>query len=586
MLPDHLVHGIRPEASPIARQPVGTGPFRFAGWEHGKRIRLERAPEYWGEPPGVDEIVFDLDPDAVRALNRTRRGDIDVLSRVHRRALPGSGRADHAARRDARCSGCARAGIRSSRSTTCTTRWPTRASGTALAMLWDRARFAGELHNDLARPIGGPPLERRHPGAAARSAARRGGARRRRLPRQRRRRRARSPGPPDPPHAARAGRQPAVPHRGARLRAGGAQGRHPGRPRAGRRGDDPAAGSSTASTIWRRSSGRGRPTRIPSRSTARAGAFNYGGYRSSALDALLDEARGAAGPAARAPILDAHRAPARRRAAGDLPLPLRRPRAGLDARPRPGGGRRPVRSAARLARAMIGGARSRWRACWRSSAARARRQACLPADAAAGPGRRRSVPARPTPKATELNAAGEGALPPGEVGGGARAVPRRRGRRSRPSWRRASTSPARSCARSGSPRRSPRCARCSSARTSPGRARCWRRPIWARSRSSPRWRRSSGRWPQAPRPGAPGLEESVIFVGRLRAPLHVPPDGAGEFILNPHQEVFAFLAGDGPVPPAHGRGRPRGGGGAVASIAAGSSTSPPRSWCAARSRAT
>jgi hypothetical protein len=37
-----------------------------------------------------------------------------------------------------------------------------------------------------------------------------------------------------------------------------------------------------------------------------------------------------------------------------------------------------------------------------------------------------------------------------------------------------------------------------------------------------------------------GLEESVIFVGRLRAPLHVPADGAGEFILNPHQEVFAF----------------------------------------------
>jgi ABC-type transport system substrate-binding protein len=33
------------------------------------------------------------------------------------------------------------------------------------------------------------------------------------------------------------------------------------------------------------------------------GAFNYGGYRSAALDALLDEARGALGPAARAPVL-------------------------------------------------------------------------------------------------------------------------------------------------------------------------------------------------------------------------------------------------------------------------------------------
>jgi hypothetical protein len=42
-----------------------------------------------------------------------------------------------------------------------------------------------------------------------------------------------------------------------------------------------------------------------------------------------------------------------------------------------------------------------------------------------------------------------------------------------------------------------------------------------------------------------GLEESVIFVGRLRPPLRVPPDGPGEFILNPHQEVFAFTPSTG-----------------------------------------
>jgi hypothetical protein len=42
-----------------------------------------------------------------------------------------------------------------------------------------------------------------------------------------------------------------------------------------------------------------------------------------------------------------------------------------------------------------------------------------------------------------------------------------------------------------------------------------------------------------------GLEESIIFVGRLRSPLHVPADGAGEFILNPHQEVFAFTPATG-----------------------------------------
>ncbi len=38
-----------------------------------------------------------------------------------------------------------------------------------------------------------------------------------------------------------------------------------------------------------------------------------------------------------------------------------------------------------------------------------------------------------------------------------------------------------------------------------------------------------------------GLDDAVVFVGRQRAPLKIPPDGAGEFILNPHQELFAYL---------------------------------------------
>jgi len=61
---------------------VGTGPYRFVAWERGKRIKLSRAPEPWGPPAAVDEIVFEIETDAVRALNRTRRGDIDILPRV------------------------------------------------------------------------------------------------------------------------------------------------------------------------------------------------------------------------------------------------------------------------------------------------------------------------------------------------------------------------------------------------------------------------------------------------------------------------------------------------------------------------
>jgi len=41
-----------------------------------------------------------------------------------------------------------------------------------------------------------------------------------------------------------------------------------------------------------------------------------------------------------------------------------------------------------------------------------------------------------------------------------------------------------------------------------------------------------------------GLDDAVLFVGRARAPLKIPT-GPGFFILNPHQEIYAFLPASG-----------------------------------------
>jgi len=43
----------------IASEPVGTGPFVFSGWTHGKDLTLVRNPDYWGTPARVDEVTFD-----------------------------------------------------------------------------------------------------------------------------------------------------------------------------------------------------------------------------------------------------------------------------------------------------------------------------------------------------------------------------------------------------------------------------------------------------------------------------------------------------------------------------------------------
>jgi peptide/nickel transport system substrate-binding protein len=42
----------------IGRHPVGTGPFRFDKWIPGERITLERNPNYWGNKPYLDRLVF------------------------------------------------------------------------------------------------------------------------------------------------------------------------------------------------------------------------------------------------------------------------------------------------------------------------------------------------------------------------------------------------------------------------------------------------------------------------------------------------------------------------------------------------
>jgi len=328
ILPDHIIRGARIESAPIARAPIGTGPFKFAGWERGKRIRLERAPDYWGPPAGLDEIVFDLDSDAVRALNRTRRGDIDVLARVLEVHYP------EQVEPTTLHGGAALYRLASRRYSFLVVNnahYPLSDARfrRAVSMLWDRNRFSGELHDDLAIPIGGPPGDdwtagpsqgpappaqsspRQSPGSLTRDVA---------APRF------------DRPHAIALLEQ-------AGYRDSDADGvrDNQGRPirltmlepagnklfnvearafvlemrKAGVLVDLVPTDSATIMQRLKRGefdlapmTWQGAPDDVPAALFGSDGAFNFGGYKSGAMDAMLDEARAAAGPLARASILD------------------------------------------------------------------------------------------------------------------------------------------------------------------------------------------------------------------------------------------------------------------------------------------
>jgi len=57
---------------------VGTGPFQFVEWVDGSQLVLERYENYWGEPAGVERLVFRGIEDPTARLAELQAGSIDI----------------------------------------------------------------------------------------------------------------------------------------------------------------------------------------------------------------------------------------------------------------------------------------------------------------------------------------------------------------------------------------------------------------------------------------------------------------------------------------------------------------------------
>lgn len=67
----------------FAREPVGTGPFRFVSRTAGDRILMEANPEYWRSGyPLVSELEFRVIPDASTRLAAVQTGEIHIANRL------------------------------------------------------------------------------------------------------------------------------------------------------------------------------------------------------------------------------------------------------------------------------------------------------------------------------------------------------------------------------------------------------------------------------------------------------------------------------------------------------------------------
>ena len=91
ILPEHVL-GNTPAAqmktAEVARRGIGSGRFRLAHWEAGKRVEIVADTANYRGRPKLDRIVFTVSPDFNSAVGRFFAGDADFFEQLRSEDLP------------------------------------------------------------------------------------------------------------------------------------------------------------------------------------------------------------------------------------------------------------------------------------------------------------------------------------------------------------------------------------------------------------------------------------------------------------------------------------------------------------------
>ncbi|MGQ9689613.1 MAG: peptide-binding protein [Desulfobaccales bacterium] len=79
ILPKHLLEGRDITQSPLARRPVGTGPYKFQEWRAGDRIVLTHNPDYFDGRPYLNGYLYLIKPDLATMFLELKAGNIDRM---------------------------------------------------------------------------------------------------------------------------------------------------------------------------------------------------------------------------------------------------------------------------------------------------------------------------------------------------------------------------------------------------------------------------------------------------------------------------------------------------------------------------
>ncbi|HSF31668.1 MAG TPA: ABC transporter substrate-binding protein [Candidatus Tectomicrobia bacterium] len=72
----------------IAKQPIGTGPYRFVSWTKGQQIVLEANPDYWNGPPAVKTVIFRTIPEMAEQIAALLAGNVDIVRTIPPDQIP------------------------------------------------------------------------------------------------------------------------------------------------------------------------------------------------------------------------------------------------------------------------------------------------------------------------------------------------------------------------------------------------------------------------------------------------------------------------------------------------------------------
>ena len=80
MLPPGYVQKAGPEG--LAAKAVGTGPYRFVEWRKDDALVFEANPDYWGEAPKFERVVFRPIPNEFARMSALLAGEVEIAVNV------------------------------------------------------------------------------------------------------------------------------------------------------------------------------------------------------------------------------------------------------------------------------------------------------------------------------------------------------------------------------------------------------------------------------------------------------------------------------------------------------------------------